>query len=52
MQIEYREDLWEKQDDSKIRAQIKFIKDFMIVGVQEKKFGAGLVPSNLFSSYN
>jgi hypothetical protein len=51
MQIEYREELWEKKDDSKIRAQIKFIKDFMIVGVQEKKFGAG-VPSSLITSTN
>ncbi len=33
MQIEYREELWEKQDDSKIRTQIQFIRDFMIVGV-------------------
>lgn len=52
MQIEYREELWEKQDDSKIRSQIKFIRDFMIVGVQEKKFGAPGIPSSLISNTN
>jgi hypothetical protein len=33
MQIEYREELWEKQDDSKIRAQIQFIREFIVAGV-------------------